>query len=119
MANVVFLAKELRQFGKTVILDPAPAKRLPEELFGSVDYLTPNEKEISLLTEQPVENEKNMENAARDLLDKGVGCVIIKAGKKGAYVIQKGKDMMHVPGFPVNAVDTTGAGDSFNAGLAG
>lgn len=118
LLSVIFLAQKLWQFGKTVILDPAPAKRLPEEVFASVDYLTPNEKEISLLAERSVEDENDMENAARDLLDKGVGCVIIKAGKKGAYVIQKSKAMIHVPGFPVHAVDTTGAGDSFNAGLA-
>jgi ribokinase len=118
MVTVVYLAKKLREYGKTVILDPAPARILPDEIFAHIDYLTPNENELSLLTERRVENETELEDAARDLLNKGVGCIISKAGKKGAYVVQNAQPMIHVPGFQVKAVDTTGAGDSFNAGLA-
>jgi ribokinase len=118
LATVVYLAGKLREYGKTVILDPAPARILPDEILAHVDYLTPNENEIALLTERSVENESDLDAAARELLDRGVGCVILKAGKKGAYVIQKGQPLTHVPSFKVNPVDTTGAGDSFNAGFA-
>ena len=58
-----------------------------------------------------------MEKAGRKLVEKGVKHVVIKAGKRGAYLATR-DDFIHVPGFGVQSVDTTAAGDSFNAGLA-
>lgn len=117
MDAVIYTIKKLKAKGKTIILDPAPAKKLPEEIFRYIDYITPNETEIEALTDKSVKDEKDLKEAARILIDKGVKNVIAKLGSKGAAVINK-VEYKKIPGFKVNPVDTTAAGDSFNAGFA-
>lgn len=117
MATVIDTIKKLKAKGKTIILDPAPAIKLPEEIFKYIDYITPNETEIEALTGKSVEDEKDLKEAAQILIDKGVKNVIAKLGSKGAAVIHK-VEYKKIPGFKVNPVDTTAAGDSFNAGFA-
>jgi ribokinase len=115
--TVLYAMKRLKENDKTVILDPAPAKVLPDEIYKYVDFITPNETEIQILTGATIEDENGLKQAADLLLNKGVNTVIAKVGKMGAYVINK-NEIKHVPGYKVNAVDTTAAGDSFNGGFA-
>jgi ribokinase len=115
--TVFYTMKRLKEAGKTVILDPAPARMLPDDIYHSMDYITPNETEIEILTGIEIKGEDDMKKAADILLDRGVGTVVAKAGKDGAYLINR-HDFLHIPGFRVSAVDTTAAGDSFNAGFA-
>jgi ribokinase len=106
-----------RDHGKIVILNPAPAQPLPDELLAQLSVITPNETEAELLTGVKVVDEASAAQASDALKDKGVETVIITLGSKGAFVDHKGERYM-VPGFTVEAVDTTAAGDTFNGALA-
>ena len=102
--------------GKTVILDPAPAAYIPDDVLACVDYITPNETELRLITDD-LPKSADTDTRMRRLKEKGVGVVIAKSGSDGAYVLC-GEEKFHVPCFPVKAEDTTAAGDTFNAGFA-
>jgi ribokinase len=100
-----------------VILNPAPASPLDASILRLVTYLTPNETEAEQLTGVPVRDEDSAFAAAKVLLQQGVGNVIITLGSKGALAVNaEGKWL--VPSRPVQAIDTTAAGDAFNGGLA-
>jgi len=105
-----------RQNDITVVLNPAPAQPLPDELLAKVSVITPNETEAEILTGVKVVDEASAAVATSALKEKGVETVIITLGSKGAFVDHKGKQYM-VPGFKVEAVDTTAAGDTFNGAL--
>jgi ribokinase len=98
--------------GAAVILNPAPARSLPDALLELVDVLTPNEGEAELLAEQATPSA-----AAAHLRQRGAARVVVTLGAAGALVCT-GADPHIVPGFPVRAVDTTAAGDAFNGALA-
>ncbi|MBF0432115.1 MAG: ribokinase [Fibrobacteria bacterium] len=100
-----------------VILNPAPAAALSDEILKNVTILTPNETEAEVLSGVKVENEADAEKAAKVLMGKGVKTVIVTMGKKGA-LIADGDSVEVVPAFEVKAVDTTAAGDTFNGALA-
>ncbi len=116
-ATNLHAARELKRLGKTVILDPAPARRYTDEIFPFVDFATPNEVELAQLAGMEVDREDSIARAAGTLLDRGVKTVIAKLGKRGAYIVTPG-GLTHVPAYAVEAVDPTAAGDSFNAGFA-
>jgi ribokinase len=99
------------------ILNPAPAKTIPDELYSLTDILAPNETEIYELSGVKVENLKDAKKAADMFLQKGVKYVIITLGEKGAALIEKDRVQL-VPAYKVTAVDTTAAGDSFIGALA-
>jgi len=102
--------------GVRVILNPAPAQPLPDELFKLVSILTPNETEAELLTGVKVCDAATASQAADKLLARGVQTVILTLGSQGAFVA--GADVRFlVPGFKVAPVDTTAAGDVFNGAL--
>ncbi len=102
---------------KITILNPAPAKKIKDELLSVTDIIVPNETEAEVLTGVTVENVEDAKKAAKVFMDKGVKFVIITMGSKGAAVI--GKDFCElVPAYKVNAIDTTAAGDSFIGGLS-
>ncbi len=104
-------------FGTKILLNPAPAVKLDEEVFSKIDYLTPNETELSILTDMPTDTVENVEKAADKLLSLGVKTLIVTLGSLGAmYANKDGKKL--VKGFKVKAVDTVAAGDSFNGALA-
>jgi ribokinase len=100
-----------------VILNPAPASPLPDELLRLVSILTPNESEAELLTGIPVADVASAELAADGLRARGVKTVIVTLGARGAFVAS-GEFRGQVPGFKAKAVDTTAAGDVFNGALA-
>jgi len=103
--------------GVQVILNPAPAQPLSDALLQKITILTPNETEAEMLTGIAVQDEADAEKAAQALIDKGVTSVIITLGAAGAYVYS-GEFKGMVPGFKVNPVDSTAAGDTFNGTLA-
>jgi ribokinase len=108
-----------RRQGMRVVLDPAPARPLPDGLLRSVDCLTPNESEALLLldcTEGAVSLAEAPEIASA-LLRRGPRSVILKLGEKGAF-LHDGQRGRHFPGLKVEAVDATAAGDTFNGALA-
>jgi ribokinase len=100
-----------------VLLDPAPALPLPDELLGMVDYIVPNESEITKLTGIEVHDQVTAKLAAVELLRKGVSTVIAKLGAKGVVVVNANRTFF-VDSYRVKAVDSTGAGDAF-AGAMG
>jgi ribokinase len=107
-----------RRHGVPTILNPAPALDLPDHLLGMVDYLTPNESEAARLTGRPVESIEDAERAADALLARGARTVIVTLGAQGALV-KNASLRAHTPAFDAGpVVETTGAGDAFNGGLA-
>lgn len=103
--------------GVKIILNPAPAQPLSDELLKCISILTPNESEVELLTGIEVKDENDAKKAADVLLKKGVEIVIITLGVKGALLTtNEGSTLIH--GFKVEAEDTTAAGDVFNGALA-
>ncbi|MBC3380881.1 ribokinase [Serratia fonticola] len=116
LETVIAAAKLAKQHQTQVILNPAPACELPDELLAMVDMITPNETEAQRLTGIAVNNDADAERAASILHDKGIGCVIITLGSRGVWLSENGKGKL-VPGFKVKAVDTIAAGDTFNGAL--
>ena len=110
-------ARRARESGLRVLLNPAPARALPEELISLPDFLVPNETELSLLTDEAVHDIPSAEQAARKLLERGARNVIVTLGAKGALIVNN-EGAQHVPPFKVEAVDTTAAGDAFIGGFA-
>jgi ribokinase len=114
---VLAAAERARESGLHVLLNPAPARSLPEELIALPDFIVPNESELSLLTDQPVHDIPSAVSAAKVLLARGVRTVIVTLGANGALIVEK-DFTKHVPAFQVEVVDTTAAGDAFIGGFA-
>ncbi len=114
---VTAAAKIAQQKKVFVILDPAPARQLPNELYPLIDILTPNENEAAMLVGFPVNDRKSAEQAAQSLFKKGVSCVIIKMSAKGIFALDSQRSQFY-PAIPVTAIDTVAAGDAFNGALA-
>ncbi len=106
-----------RAHGLTVLLNPAPARRLPAEILAKVDILTPNEGESRMLLGLSADDPISHEDVGRRLLDLGPRTVIITLGEQGALIVQRDAPALLVPAYPVNAIDTVGAGDAFSGGL--
>ncbi|MDM9677671.1 ribokinase [Raoultella planticola] len=113
LESVLAAAKIAHQHQTTVVLNPAPARELSDELLALVDIITPNETEAEKLTGIRVENDDDAANAARVLHAKGIGTVMITLGSRGVWVSHEGQGR-RVPGFKVQAIDTIAAGDTFN-----
>ncbi|QVK20877.1 ribokinase [Mycoplasmatota bacterium] len=107
LETVEYVTEVCNERGIKVILNPAPAVDLDLELIEKVDYLTPNEIELEMIFND------SMENVLKQYPNK----VIMTSGDKGVYY-HNGDSIVNVPGFKVDVVDTTGAGDSFNGALA-
>ena len=114
--TVAEAVRQLRKMGKTILLDPAPAVPLPEDVLSAVDFLTPNETELKAVT-SGLPEDAGIEERVRHLVGGSGRVVVHKRGADGAYIGTR-DGIEHVPGFSVRAVDTTAAGDTFNAGLA-
>ncbi|EPT0359888.1 ribokinase [Enterobacter cloacae subsp. dissolvens] len=114
--SVLAAADIAHQNHTTVVLNPAPARVLSDELLARVDIITPNETEAEKLTGIRVENDDDAARAAKALHDKGIGTVIITLGSRGVWASVNGEGR-RVPGFKVKAIDTIAAGDTFNGAL--
>jgi ribokinase len=114
--TVLEAARIAHEAGVYVILNPAPACPLPEELFRYVDLFIPNETELSTFSGLPVEDVASAEKAAAAMQAKGVGKLIVTMGSKGALICEGGPSVF-VPAHKVKAVDTTAAGDTFCGAL--
>lgn len=114
--SVLAAAKIAHENHTTVVLNPAPARVLSDELLALVDIITPNETEAEKLTGIRVENDDDAARAAKALHDKGIETVIITLGSRGVWASVNGEGR-RVPGFRVKAIDTIAAGDTFNGAL--
>jgi len=117
MPGVIAAAQLARHHGLVVVLDPAPAVPMPDELYQTIDWITPNESEAALLVGFAVSDEVSARQAAVELHQRGVANVVIKMGGRGAFWSVPAGDRM-LPAFRVQPVDTVAAGDAFNGALA-
>jgi len=117
LETVMHGASLARQNGLRVILNPAPARQLPDSLLADVDILVPNESELQLLSGQSVTDIDSAKSAAHALLEKDVKTIIVTLGANGALLVTD-TQVTHVPTFKIDVVDTTAAGDAFIGGLA-
>jgi len=115
--TVLRAAQYAKQNDIRVILNPAPAKPIPDELISLVDFIIPNETELSLLTGIEVKDIPSAEQAAKILLKRGAKNVIVTLGSKGALLVSN-HQTIQVNAYQVNVVDTTAAGDAFIGGFA-
>jgi ribokinase len=119
LETVEYLAEFAERYDIPFMLDPAPARELPASLLRRVSWLTPNETETRELLKANLDDNEQSANAAADqLLSRGVKNVVLKLGSRGCVVAQGSQSKERIPAFSVNAVDTTAAGDAFNAGFA-
>lgn len=116
LESVFEAAKLARSHGTRVVLNPAPARPLPAELLALVDLITPNQTEAELLTGVKVSDEASAAQAADRFHQMGISDVMITLGSQGAYC-SNARQQQLIPGFRVEAVDTTAAGDTFNGAL--
>lgn len=117
--TVLAAARIAREHGVRVVLNPAPARTLPDDLLRLVDVLTPNRIELAQLAGLSEGQVKQLSEGqlGEALLSLGVKQGVITLGARGALVADSG-GIVHVPAFPITPLDTTAAGDAFNAGLA-
>ncbi|MDQ8994644.1 ribokinase [Acinetobacter soli] len=113
LATILHAAKLAKAAGVKVILNPAPACELPEELLRLVDIITPNETEALSLTNVIVHDDHDAAEAANVLHQKGIKTVVITMGSRGVWLSEYGQGKL-IEGFKVNAIDTIAAGDTFN-----
>ncbi|MEB6000012.1 ribokinase [Klebsiella quasipneumoniae] len=116
LESVLAAAKIAHHHQTTVVLNPAPARELPDELLALVDIITPNETEAEKLTGIRVESDEDAAKAADVLHAKGIGTVMITLGSRGVWLSAEGESR-RIPGFRVQAIDTIAAGDTFNGAL--
>jgi ribokinase len=106
-----------RKNGILTVLNPAPAIQLNDQIIQNVDVITPNETELRILLGLAPDDPTSTLELAHRLKNCGAKNVIVTMGEKGSLVLTQTAEV-HVPSVPVKVVDTTGAGDSYNAGLA-
>lgn len=117
LETVEYITKKAAAHQVPVLLNPAPARELNDELLQNVHILTPNQTEAGMLTGIPITDRPSAVSAAKALAAKGVKTVIITLGKSGALILDHG-NIEWVPAPEVTAVDTTAAGDVFCGSLA-
>ncbi|MEH7386000.1 ribokinase [Bacillus sp. JJ1521] len=115
--TVLEVANIAHTYNVPVMLDPAPAQKLPDDLYKKVTYLVPNESELGIVADAKISDAETAKTASTKLLKKGVDTVFAKLGGKGVVVL-KDTESFFVDPFTVTTVDTTAAGDAFAGALA-
>jgi len=115
----MYALKKAKDFNCITILNPAPACNIDNRDFKLIDFFTPNEKEAEFYLNKKIENEEDIKQAAKDLLNLGIKNVIITLGEKGAF-FKNDKEEYFLDAYKMidKVIDTTGAGDVFNGALA-
>ena len=113
----LYCLKIAKENGCLTILNPAPASKISEEFFDNIDFFTPNETEAEFFTGIKITNNREAKQAADILINKGIKKIIITLGDKGLFY-SDGKEEIYLKAKSVKVIDTTGAGDAFNGGLA-
>ena len=113
----LYCLKTAKDSGCITILNPAPASEISKEFFDNIDFFTPNETEAEFYTGIKINSKNEAKLAADKFVKLGVKKVIITLGEKGLFYFD-GKEEVYLKAEPVKAIDTTGAGDAFNGGLA-
>lgn len=113
---VAYALKYAKQKGAFTVLNPAPAQKLPECLYGELDVIVVNETEAMLLTGEKLVDEASYKRVGQFFLEKGVQSVVLTLGKKGSVYMAKNK-YLFIPSYAIDIVDTTGAGDAFIGGF--
>jgi ribokinase len=116
LETVSYIAKIASENKIPVVLNPAPACKLPDELLKNISIITPNENEAGKLTGITVTDTRSAESAAKYLFNKGIETVIVTLGADGALLMNRDV-VTHISGHKVNPLDTTAAGDVFNGAL--
>jgi ribokinase len=117
LAVVLWVLLAAQRHGVRTILNPAPYRPLPEDVWRYISYLTPNATEVAAMTGLEVRDVETAREAAQRLLGRGASTVIVTLGEQGVLACST-VSVAHYPAFPVAAVDTTAAGDAFNGALA-
>jgi len=117
--SVNYALKKAHSYGVKTILNPAPATEIDSDIFPLIDYFTPNETEASFYVNHPVQTLEDAKKASDKLLSKGIKNIIITLGEKGAFFANEHESFpIPIANLENPVVDTTGAGDAFNAGFA-
>lgn len=116
LQTVEYAARKAFGKGVKVVLNPAPARSLPKELFRHLYMVTPNRIETEMLTGIKIANDADVEKVAEEICAMGVKNVIITLGSKGCLIREEGVSY-RIDAFKVEPVDTTAAGDTFNGAL--
>lgn len=118
--TVEYLGNFAVKNGIPLMLDPAPARDLPASLLKNVNWLTPNESETEILVKENVraDDRTSSSAAAEQLLAAGPQHVLLKLGAHGCLIAERGQPQQLIPAFSIEAVDSTAAGDAFNAAFA-
>ncbi len=107
-----------KKHGKILIVNPAPMTDMPDEVYKDIDYVTPNETEAAILAGTgPIETVDDAREAAKIILKKGCKAVLMTLGSQGAF-LYNGEKEIYVKPIKVKAIDTAGAGDTFNGAFA-
>ena len=114
-----YALQKAKETGSVTIFNPAPASNINEGDFKCMDYFTPNETEASFYLKKNVESKTEIEEAAKNFLNKGVKNIIITLGSKGVYFANSSESFfLDAFNLKDKVIDTTGAGDAFNGALA-
>lgn len=116
LQTVEYAARKAFGKGVKVVLNPAPARSLPKELFRHLYMVTPNRIEAEMLTGIKIANDADVEKVAEEICAMGVKNVIITLGSKGCLIREEGVSY-RIDAFKVEPIDTTAAGDTFNGAL--
>lgn len=116
LQTVEYAARKAFGKGVKVVLNPAPVRSLPKELFRHLYMVTPNRIEAEMLTGIKIANDADVEKVAEEICAMGVKNVIITLGSKGCLIREEGVSY-RIDAFKVEPVDTTAAGDTFNGAL--
>ena len=117
--SLTYAAQIAHANGVKVILNPAPFPKepLPAELLENVDIIIPNETEAAYMAGEQITDDASALSVIHKIQAQGVQTVIVTVGKRGAYTLDEQGSLLLVPSFPVKAVDTVAAGDTFCGGL--